>query len=420
MRFLSCIVMVFTTLAVVFVNHSQDSAELIRMLVVGDPFARALQAASPIFEAQYGLRLDIEVVGYNETRQITLMNALDSVSSYDLVSFDVLWMGEYATQGILAPLDAWIAQAPELDVEDFVRVAYGGSGWEGVQYGLPIQPHPELLWVRKDLLAQAGLEPPQTTDELLAVAEALHQEEGRAALCWNAQRRQPLGQTMAHLYAAFGQPLLGDDGLPALNTPRGLRAAEYALALSAYDPPDALTMAWDQLMLAFARDRCAMTTGWGARSYMVEDDPSSLMAGQVSYLAAPHAPDAPPVTPFGTWSLGIPANIGPRAEVAWRALRTLASKDGQRLLAENGNGGMPRISLLRDPDLQERYPAFATVLQLAESSQLSDAMRPAVPQWPALELILGTVFHDMLRGKYTPQQAVDEAQRQALAVFEAR
>jgi ABC-type glycerol-3-phosphate transport system substrate-binding protein len=149
----------------------------------------------------------------------------------------------------------------------------------------------------------------------------------------------------------------------------------------------------------------------------VEEAPSSLVAGKIGYAAAPHAPGEAPVTPIGTWSLGIPANIGPRRELAWHALAWLTSREALKLLARHGNGGMPRKSLLRDPELVHRYPVFAVVDQLSQAGQLQDWMRPAVPQWPQLAEILGTTYHDMLLGRLTPEQAAAQAQQQAEALF---
>ena len=74
---------------------------------------------------------------------------------------------------------------------------------------------------------------------------------------------------------------------------------------------------------------------------------------------------------------------------------------------------MPRLSLLTDPALQARYPAFAPVAALSAARELDDWMRPAVPQWHDLAQIMGTVFHDMLQGKLTPEQAAQRAQQQA-------
>ncbi|MFV9503363.1 MAG: ABC transporter substrate-binding protein [Oscillochloridaceae bacterium umkhey_bin13] len=393
------------------------AGETVRILLVGDPFSLAVRALAPALGERAGGNVQIEVVSYDDLRELTLRNAQDQYSSYDIVSFDVLWVGEYGDQAILLPLDSLIAATPELATDDFLPIAYAGSAYAGQQLGLPIQPHPELLWVHTGRLAEAGLTPPRTTTELIAVAAALTDPiNGQYGICWDGQRGEPLGQQMAHFYAAFGQPLLTPEGRPSLNTPQGLAAARFTLDLLPFSPPDVLSMAWNLRPRRFIQGGCAMTYEWAARAYLAEEHPTTH--GQVQYLPAPHAPDAAAVTPLGTWSLGIPANIGPRRELAWRFLAMLSSAATQAELAEHGNGGMPRLSLLHDANLATHYPAFTTVAQLSKAEQLADWMRPAIPAWPGLEQILGTVFHDMLRGDLTPEAAVELAQQQAERLLE--
>jgi multiple sugar transport system substrate-binding protein len=389
-----------------------------RLLVVGDPFANALRSASAELEKQSGARISIEVVGYNDVRRLALQNARDAQSGYDIVSFDVLWAGEFARAGVLAPLR--LDRAPGLRPDDFLPLAMQQSRVGGDQLGLPIQPHPELLWVRQDLLTQAGLVAPATTDDLLKVAKVLTRpKEGQYGLCWNGQRGQALGQQMAHFYGAFGQPLLDAAGRPSLDTPRGLAAARFAKSLLAVSPPDVLAMAWDQRTRAFARGTCAMTYEWAARAYLAERDPASVVAGKVAYRAAPHAIGEASATPLGTWSLGVPVNLGARRDEAEHFLFWLSAPEQQRLLAQAGNGGMPRLSLLNDPQLARTYPAFPVVAQLSQTSGLSDSMRPGVPQWADLAEMMGTVFHSMLSGQLTPEAATALAQKRALELFAA-
>jgi multiple sugar transport system substrate-binding protein len=393
--------------------------ETLRLLLVGDPFAVAIQETSAELERLTGAHFQLEVVGYDDVRRLTLRNAQDKVSAYDLISFDVVWAGEYGEQEVLLPLDEHLSRSRALvEPEDFLDIAFTQSRYHGRQLGLPIQPHPELLWYREDLLAAEGLRPPRTTEELLEVARHYQKpESGRYGILWNGQRGQAFGQQMAHFYAAFGQPLLDARGRPTLDTPKGLAAARFALALLKVSPPDVVNTAWDQRPLRMAQGSVAMTYEWSARAYLVEEAPSSLVAGKIGYAAAPHAPGEAAVTPIGTWSLGIPSNIGPRRELAWHALTWLTSRETLRLLARHGNGGMPRKSLLRDPELVRRYPVFAVVDQLSQAGQLQDWMRPAVPQWPQLAEILGTTYHDMLLGRLTPEQAAAQAQQQADALF---
>jgi multiple sugar transport system substrate-binding protein len=390
-----------------------------RLLLVGDPFALALQGAAPELGRLAGGRLEVELVGYDDVRRLTLRNAQDQVSAYDLVSFDVVWAGEYGEQRVLLPLDERVERSRDLvEPEDFLDMAWAQSRHGVHQLGFPIQPHPELLWYRKDLFAQADLQPPATTEELLQVARRLHDPRaGLYGVLWNGQRGQAFGQQMAHFYAAFGQPLLSREGQPTLDTPRGVAAARFARQLLEVSPPDVINTAWDQRPRRMAQGRVAMTYEWGARAWLVEEEPSSRVAGRVGYTAAPHAPGEAPVTPLGTWSLGIPANIGPRLERAWSLLAWLTSRPLLALLARSGNGGMPRKSLLRDAELGRRYPVFAVVDELGRRGQLQDWMRPRVRQWPQLADILGTTYHDMLLGQRTPEQAAARAQQQAEELF---
>jgi len=401
--------------------HAQDDVlqgETIRMLIIGDVFSLALVDATSELEAATGAEIEIEVVGYDDVRDLTLLNATNAQSEYDIVAVDVVWIGEYGTNDILLPLNNLIDGSDMVNVPDFIEIAFEAGRDGDNQLTLPIQPHPELLWYRNDLFEEAELDTPETTDDVLAAAEALHDpENGLYGICWNGQRGQAFGQTMAHFYGAFGQPLLDEDGLPNLDTEQGIAAAEYAQALMALSPPDILTMAWDQRILRFSQGGCAMTYGWAARTYLVEDEPTSSIAGLVSYTAAPYAEGNVPVTPMGVWSLGIPSNIGDRQDVAWSFLEWLTSSSTEQLLAEFGNGGMPRYSVLENPDLADRYPAFSTVAELSEAGILDDWMRPAVPQWAALADILGTVYHNMLRGQLTPAEAASQAQTDALALF---
>jgi multiple sugar transport system substrate-binding protein len=405
-------------------QRSSDSVlrgETARLLLVGDPFALAIQNAAQELEQLAEGKLEIEIVGYDDMRRLTLSNAQDKASAYDIVSFDSVWKAEFSDRAVLLPLDGLIAETREqVEPDDFLDIAQAQSRHAGRQLGLPIQLHPEVLWYRKDLLAADGLQPPSTTEELLKVARHYTRPEAKQyGVLWNGQRGQALGQQMAHFYAAFGQPLLDAQGRPTLDTPKGVAAARFALELLKVSPPDVVNTAWDQRPRRIAQGSVAMTYEWGARTYIIEEESGSAMVGKIGYAAAPHAPGEAPVTPVGTWSLGIPANIGPRRELAWRTLAWLTSRPILELLARHGNGGMPRKSLLRNPELQRRYPVFALVDQLGQANQLQDWMRPSVPQWPQLADILGTTYHDMLLGQLTPEQAAAQAQRQALALFSA-
>jgi len=386
--------------------------DTIRILVPGDPFAIALLDSQAELEDRSGAQFVIDIVSYNDTRQIVLNNAKDLTSRYDIVALDVVWMGEYGADNILLPLDDYIDDSSVVQPIDFLQVAYEAGQYQNQQLALPIQPHPELIWYRRDVLEDNNLAIPMTATELLDVAQALTDaDNNQYGICWNAQRGQALGQQMAHFYGMFGQALIDDNGNPTLNTPAGVAAAEFANDLLASSPPDILTMAWDQRIQKYSQGICMMTYGWGARKVDLSATNVQVVTGYTGAVAMADIESA--VTPLGTWSLGIPANIGEREALAWTALEWLTSPDIQTLLAENGNGGMPRYSIMINPELQNLYPTFDVVYALDMDNQLADWMRPAISEWSDIARILGTVYHDMLAGDLTPQQAADLAQSQA-------
>jgi multiple sugar transport system substrate-binding protein len=381
----------------------------IRLLFVADPFAAAAQKIVAQLEEKSGAKIQLEVVPYDPVHQKILLNSQSKESAYDAVSVDIVWEGEFGSGNVLLPLDKYIADS-KMDMTDFLPAALTEAQYQGKQLGLPLQPHPELMWYRKDIFDQKGLKPPETTDDVLALAKQLNDPANNFyGICFNGQRGQPLGQQMAHFYSAFGQKLFDDKWHPTLDTPDGLRAANYTMELMKYAPPDILNMAWDERARQFSQGGCAMIYEWGARSFLAEDPDKSKVSGKVGYIAAPHAPDKPAVTPNGEWSISIPSNVKD-PDTAWKFVQWLTAPEQLKMLALAGNSGMPRYSIIRDPELIKKYPVFPAVDALATKGELNDYMRPAIPEWSYLADTLGTTFNQMMAGSLTPAQATKQAQ----------
>jgi multiple sugar transport system substrate-binding protein len=395
---------------------SADSAGLgerpLRILAVGDPFASTLSKNKGLIEEQLGRRIELTQLDYTNTLAFILANAGDLESQYDLVSFDLVWLAELVEAGALAPLDAeWLSLEGD-EREDFLELTVEVNRYEGSLYGLPIQPHAELLWIREDLFVANGIAVPETPEAVLAAARQLHRPgDGFYGICWNAHRGHPLGQTMAHFYAAFGGRILSEEGEPQLNTEAGRRAAQYALDLLEVSPPDILFMAWDERIERFASGKAAMTYGWMARHSAVSNHPSSVVNGAVAYLPAPVSEGTARRTVFGQWSFGIPENLSAEERAqAWEFLRILTGRPLSRLLMQEGNIGLSRRSLGNDSELQRIHPPFPVMLELAEAGLLDADIRPRITQWTALSELLGTVFFELLAGRSSVEETLAAAQ----------
>ena len=405
-----------------------------RVLVHGDPTFMVMENLKRQFEQVIGLPINQRAFSIDRLRAEALRNADRAASRYDIIAVDLPWAGEFAEKTILMPLDE-IMDVARLDPADFHTAGWKAAHWGGRPYGVPAQTTPELLFYRRDLFAEAGLEPPATTDQVLEAARALHApQKGRYGIAWNAARGTALGHTVLMTMADFGQPVLdlpgmaggfATDGLAArdyrvtIDTDRGLMAAEYLMDLLQYSPPDILSMSWYERVRPFAEGRVAMAYGYTLLAPYFEHDPASPAHGQTGYLPHPRGPGARNVAPVGGYVLGIPANLAPeRVAAAVEALRVFTSPEAQKLYVQNGSRTNPRYSVGADAEVRRASPIFEAVDAMSWRDELQFWPRPPVPEITGIIQVCGEEFHDMLRGLVSPRAALRQAQERAAALIE--
>ncbi|WP_242652209.1 ABC transporter substrate-binding protein [Limimaricola pyoseonensis] len=401
----------------------------LRILVHGDPTFMVMDNLKRQFEQLVGTKISQRAFSIDRLRDEALRNAARPNSQYDLIAVDLPWVGEFVEKGVLRPLGSAL-DVERLDPSDFHTAGWRAAHWNGVPYGVPSQTTPELMFYRKDWFAEAGLEPPNTTDAVLRAAAALHDPaRGRHGVAWNAARGTALGHTFMMTCADFGQPIvklpaiaggfdagnLGRGDIEAtIDTPRALEAAEYLMALLEFSPPDILSMSWYERMRPYAAGKVAMAYGYTLLAPYFELDPSSPAYENTGYLPHPAGPRGSPVAPVGGYVLGIPANLAEeRIPDAAEALIAFTSPEAQKLYVQNGSRTVPRYSVGSDPEVRRLSPVFEAVEEMAWRDELQFWPRPPIPQISDIIQICGHEFHDMLRGLTTPRNALARAQARA-------
>lgn len=406
----------------------------IRVLVHGDPTFMVMDNLKRQFEQVIGTQIHQRAFSIDRLREEAIRNAERQTSRYDIIAVDLPWVGGFAETGILMPLDE-VMDIARLDPADFHTAGWQAAHWGGRPYGVPAQTTPELLMYRRDLFAEAGLEPPATTDELLTAARTLHDpQKGHYGIAWNAARGTALGHTVLMTMADFGQPVLdlpknaggyaterlAEGGYrPTIDTEHGLQAAEFLMELLRYSPPDILSMSWYERVRPYASGHVAMAYGYTLLAPYFELDPASQAARQTGYLPHPCAAGARPVAPVGGYVMGIPANLAPeRVEAAVEALLVFTSPGAQKMYVQNGSRTNPRYSVGADPEVRRVSPIFEAVDAMSWRDELQFWPRPPVPEICDIIQICGEEFHDMLRGLQSPRDALRRAQSRAETVIE--
>ena len=404
------------------------NGESLRILFMSEPISLAWQKILQEMEAEAGGKIELEIIGYDELRQKVLLDARGDVSNYDLISIDLPWFGEFVGANVLLDLTDLIANG-DIDVADFYKAAWEAGYFQGKQFGVPIQPQPELFGYRKDLFERDGIKPPETAADVLAAAKHFHgSEPGLSGICWNAARGAPLGQTMLQVAGAWGGPPVDltetDDGFdisdikpeqmkPQLDTDTAIASAKWVQSLLEYSPPGIANMAWDERLRVYGQGGCAMTYVWSGRATLYESDEKSVARGNTGYLPHPKGPNAKRhASTLGGYHLGIPANIAPeRIEMAYAAIEWLASTELLKKTMVNGNGSTPRYSVAADPEIQKLYPAVSAVDKFSAEGWLASWPRAPVPEMAAFMDVLGTEYHKVVTGEATVEDAAKAAQR---------
>lgn len=405
----------------------------LRLLVHADPTFMAMNTLKRQFEMILGVPIQSKALSIDRLRAEIVQNGQRPGSAYDIIACDLPWFGDMVQRGRLRPLDDLIAQS-DMDISDFLPDAMASARRRDAQYGIPLLSTAELLVYRTDLLEAAGLAPPRTAAETLAVAKAMHApERGRFGIAWNGGRGTALGHTFMVTMAAHGQPIVNlervADGFrpedmteahlrPMFDSDAAHAAADYLQSLLSVSPPGILSMTWYDRARAYASGNTALAYAHTLLVNLFERDASSPAYGKTGYLPQPTGLTGRPISPLGGYALAIPSNIAPdRVAPAWAALAALTSASAAKLFMTNGSLASPRFSVNRDPEVQAMSPVIGIVDTIARQGVLRAWPRPPVPGISALITIAGEELHDMLSGRKSRAEALNSAQNRAETVM---
>ena len=408
----------------------------VRLLLHADPTSAGLDTLKKQLELILGTGIRTRALSIDPLRRQILENARLAQSRFDVVAVDLPWFGEMASQGILQPLDSYVT-ATGVDLTDFHKDAISSCTYDGRLFGIPIATTAEILVYRKDILAEHGIPPPVTTDDLLRAAASLHNPSaGRWGISWNAARGTPLGHSFMMILAAFGQPVfelpIGPDGpeasvredwvaRPMLLTDPALETAEFLRNLMDYSPPNILQMAWYDRAATFARGESVFAYSHSLLASLFELNDHCTAYRNVGHLPHPHGPGAAAISPLGGYALAIPTNIAPRrSDAAWRAILTLTSPEVSKLFALNGSLACSRRSVTHDPEVRALSPLIDAQNALDRDGLMRMWARPPVPGLSDTIAIIGEELHEMLRRKLPPKAVLERTQMRLENLYEGK
>jgi multiple sugar transport system substrate-binding protein len=308
-------------------------------------------------------------------------------STMDLLGLDVVWTGEFANAGWLAPVPP---RTERVVTRNVFKPVLQTARFKNRLYTIPIWSNTQLLWYRKDLVPT----PPKTWDEMIDMGEKIGPAHGRIQV--QGRRYEGLVVWANQLIESAGTTVLAGPTTVKLDkapTERAL-AVMGRLSRSSVAAPNLTTAAEDDARLGFEQGNSAFEINYPFVYPSARDNPTPKVAKIFKQMAAAVYPrvdaDKPSKPPIGGINIGVSAYSKHRAE-AFAASECLVKPANQLEVAKLGGLPPVREDLYDRPEIKKLYPGFADEIR---TSILNAGPRPSeTPAYQDLSLAIQRAIH---------------------------
>ncbi|NWF71060.1 MAG: extracellular solute-binding protein [Chloroflexi bacterium] len=366
-----------------------------------DFYAAELESCGEVENLDVNVQLLASADAQNEMR---LAASSEGVSPYDIIHGSNAFIGELAALGWLLPLNDLIEQYSEqYDLGDIDDAMYAAASQDGNIYGIPIVVNTQIFYYNTEILAAAGVEPPQTYTELITACEAIDEDALgidfafgmvlSAGWAWQIE--------WVNIYNAFGGELLDADNNPTFNNEAGLAATQLMLdVVTACMGDEGLLLSTDDLQAGIANGSIAMGHMWASRAAMMDNPELSDVVGLIEFAPALYPTEEQTLRGGIAWAdfLAIPATTDEDHDLLFRIIMETADLDSQIRATEFGL--VPRNAA---GEFAPRYSA-ASLLTIAEGGPATSNPAQAI-----LNNALGQFLPMVVTGDMTAEEALAAA-----------
>ena len=369
--------------------------------------ADQLQTLAQDFEAENpDIRVDI-VRGPNaadSVEDLYTASFLLGDSPYDLVFADIVWIPKFAAAGWLADLSDRVS---EDDLSDFLPADVEAGQVQGGLYRMPFRSDVGMLYYRTDLLDEAGLEPPETFEDLITASKTL-QDEGLVdwGYVWQGLQYEGLSAGFVEILEGHGgfwiDPKTDEVGL---DQPEAIAAVNFLrdTIKSDISPPGVTNYLEEDTLRVFQNGNAAFLRNWPYVWPEVNKDGSNVQ-GQVALKPMVHEPGQNSGACQGGWGFGLSSTTA-HPDEAWRVVEYFTSQDAQRKFVTEYGYVPSRESLFTDPQVLEAYDHYDELLEVAQQAVL----RPPIAQYAQASDVLQRYLSAVITGQIDAESAMQRA-----------
>ncbi|WP_235934532.1 ABC transporter substrate-binding protein [Paramicrobacterium chengjingii] len=390
------------------------------------PRAEYMEEMAKKFEKDHpGVNIKIETFSWNEfnTKWTTGLSTGAVPDASTALPNQVVQM---INVDALAPVDDVI---DDIGRDRFYESALSEGAAGGKNYSVPIYTHAQVMWYRKDLLAQAGIEVPTTWDELRSAAEKLS-TDGVYGLSVPFGSNDVLATRYLNFYMqSAGENLIDDSGRANLTSKAAIDGISYWTDLYKDVSPKGSSNynVLDQATL-FYQGKTAIDFNSGFHISGVEGASPDLV-DDIAAAPLPRMHESDPVyggetsnTPIVVWK------ASSKRAAAKEFVKTLYNDDDYIRFLHSVPGGM--LPALKDIESNEAYLDDEV---LEEFSSSVDVIADAVPLGSAMgmengpqvqaglltnQAVIEDMFQDIALNGVPVKEAAQQAEDKLNRLFE--
>ncbi|HET9661124.1 MAG TPA: extracellular solute-binding protein [Thermomicrobiales bacterium] len=334
-------------------DWKQFDGEEITVLLATSPRADILTENQAEFEEMTGIKVNADVVPEQQQRQKQTIEFTSGNPTFDvtLVSWHVQkslfhkggWMLD-----LREFLDDPKMTSPDLNLDDFSAASLNfATQTDGVVDTLPFNIDYWILYWNKELFDAKGVAFPETLDEVVEAAAALHDPDNNVF----GFAARGLKNANVPVWTSFMQgwevpPIDADDQMQTTSDAAVAAAEIYQNLLANYAPPGVVGYNWNECQTNFSLGTVGMWFDGIGFATPLEDPEKSMVVGKVGYGLQPAGPVARHSGTFGD-GMGVTAGSSKPGPAYYYCQWATNPVNQARILA-NGAGAPARQSAYSD------------------------------------------------------------------------
>ncbi len=329
-----------------------------------------------------------------------ISTAIAAGETPDVSLIGTTWMGEFAETGGLeaTPTDLF-------GEDDFFPGPWASTVVDGTSYGVPWYVETRALFYRTDLADAAGLEPPQSWDDLKAFAQGLQQAGAQQGI-YLQPGQSGSWQTFMPFAWQNGATLTDGDAY-TLDSPEMTEALEYYMSYFSEGLSQDTVLQPGALEQMFADGTIGSFISGPWHIGLVRDAGAT---DNFDVVPLPGKDEGPGTSFVGGGNLAVFTDSDNK-DGAWKLIEYLTQSEVQQSWYETATGLPSR------PDAWEGGPVVADPLVAVFGEQLeSTEAPPAVPTWEQVATVIDGDVEAAVRGTMPAADAVTDMQSQASSI----